>query len=975
MKRFHASLLLSTALSVVVGFGAAMPVAAAPLVVSAPSPGTTLEPSSDLSVDLLTVGDAAGESGTLIIAPGIVVTAVDGAIIANATGSTGAVTVTGQGAGFVVDDYLKVGNLGDGSLELSGGATGTVSGYVYIGEFDDVVTPTMSGSGSLTVSGIGTEFTVDAISMRNFGSSSSTLRVTDGAHLTTQLGFYAVGDSDIYINGAGTVVKVGARDDDEVTYDNADGWFSPDSDHVELSGGALLDADGSYIGGNGTATMLVTGAGTRWLNGLPLFIGGTGNGNPGNGTVVVSDGAYVRSATSAVGVDSGATGKLTISGPGTIYEVVPNASAGSPGNFRVGFNGTGTVTVSNGALLKAANQINIATNADSVGVLNIGAAEGEDAAAAGALDGGAMGVVFGDGDATLVFNHTDTDYVFDQVMTGSGATIKHLAGTTRFTADSSTLSGDAFVTGGALYANENLSGVNFEVAGSGLLGGTGTVGGIMVKSGGTLSPGDGVGTLSVGRSVTLETGSTLAMEVGPGGADKLFLMGSFETATIGDGASLDLALTPGIAPNATFTLIDATSGSSVVKEGDGFVVNDHASLVDSIITYGSDTVTLAFEAVESDWAGFVGTENQKATAAAVQALGLGSDLFDSAMFLSEASIGEGFALLSGEIHASTETTLLNSSRWLRGAALGRLDDLTAPAEASTVLGYAEAPETPAFPEFAPDAALSTGWISGFGAIAQTEGNGNAAETTTRSGGVIGGVDTEIDGWRVGLAGGYGHDAVEATDRLSSADVDTLYFGAYAGKDLGGWSVKTGAGLGFSDVASERQALLPTAQTLSAEYGAWTGQVFGELGYTLHAGGTAIEPFGQLALVALNREAYAETGGVAALSADAHSSAYGFVALGVRTANLLQDNGGRTSLKGEIAWQHAFGDLDGSLSQNFAGGESFTVAGAPLAADALTVQLALEQSVGAATTVGLVYDGALGDGQSRHSVSGRVEAKF
>jgi len=972
MKRFHASLLASTALCIVVSFSAALPAAAAPLVVSATAPGATLTPSSDLTVDLLTVGNAAGESGTLTIGTGIVVTAGTGAIIGNQTGSTGTVTVTGAGAGLVVDEYLKVGNLGTGSLTMSDGATGSVAGFVYVGDFDNGDAPTISGSGSLSLSGAGTALTVEGLSMRNFGNNSSTLSVTNGAHLTTTLGFYAVRDSDIYINGAGTVVKVGARDDDEVTYDNADGWFSADSGHIELSGGAVLDADGSYIGGGHTATMLVTGAGTRWINGLPLFIGGTGNGDPGNGTVVVADGAYVRAATSAVGTDAGSTGKLTITGPGTIYEVVPNASAGSPGNFRAGSSGDGTVTVSNGALLKARNQISIASFAGSKGVLNIGAAEGDAAAAAGNLDGGTLGIVFGAGDATLVFNHTDTNYVLDQTLSGTGASIKHLAGVTRLTADSAGLAGDAVVSGGELYANGDLSGLAVKVSANGVLGGDGSVGAVTVENGGTLSPGDvaGIGSLLVHGDLTLQSGSRLKMQLGGNGFDQVGV-GALADATIADGAILDLSLAAGLDLTDSYSILAVGQGI-VNKQGDGFAVNDHASLIDTLVTYNSSKVDLSFAVVTDDWSGFVGTDNQKATAAAVQALGSGNEVFDNAMFFSDEVIGESFDLLSGEIHASTEATLLTDSRWLRGAAFGRLDDLTPPAEGSAVLGYAQAPDAAPFPDFAPEAALSAGWISSFGAIAQTDGNGNAAETTTRSGGVIGGVDTQIDGWRVGLVGGYGHDAVEADDRLSSADVDTLYFGAYAGTDMGGWSVKTGAGLGLSQVASERQALL---DTLSADYGAWTGQVFGELGYTLDIGGTTIEPFGQLALVALNREAYTETGGVAALSSGADSGAYGLVTLGVRTANLLQDNGGRTSLKGEIGWQHAFGDLDSSVSQSFAGGETFTVAGAPIAADALALQLALEQAVSTATTIGLVYDGALSDGESRHSLSGRVEAKF
>jgi outer membrane autotransporter protein len=131
----------------------------------------------------------------------------------------------------------------------------------------------------------------------------------------------------------------------------------------------------------------------------------------------------------------------------------------------------------------------------------------------------------------------------------------------------------------------------------------------------------------------------------------------------------------------------------------------------------------------------------------------------------------------------------------------------------------------------------------------------------------------------------------------------------------------------------------------------------------------------LALFALSRDGYSETGGTAALSADADTSGLGLVTLGIRASNLLASSGDAPSLKGEIAWQHAVGDLDGSLSQSFAGGDAFTVAGAPIAADTLALQLALEQPVGTRMAVGIVYDGAFADRLTRHSLSGRLEAKF
>lgn len=67
---------------------------------------------------------------------------------------------------------------------------------------------------------------------------------------------------------------------------------------------------------------------------------------------------------------------------------------------------------------------------------------------------------------------------------------------------------------------------------------------------------------------------------------------------------------------------------------------------------------------------------------------------------------------------------------------------------------------------------------------------------------------------------------------------------------------------------------------------------------------------------------------------------------------------------------AFGDLN-SLSHSFAGAGLRDCG----CADTLALQLAFEQAVGTAAEVGLVYDGEIGDGLTRHSLTGRGDAKF
>lgn len=151
---------------------------------------------------------------------------------------------------------------------------------------------------------------------------------------------------------------------------------------------------------------------------------------------------------------------------------------------------------------------------------------GKAAAGAGFVDTAL--ITFNNGTGSLVFNHTDGNYVFGTSLTSPGTgthDITHLAGTTNYTGDGSAFSGATTVSGGRFLVNGVLGGT--IAVNGGVLGGAGAIGTTLIAAGGTIAPGNSIGTLTVNGDLTFAPGSRYEVEVGPGGAsDRIDVTGT-----------------------------------------------------------------------------------------------------------------------------------------------------------------------------------------------------------------------------------------------------------------------------------------------------------------------------------------------------------------------------------------------------------------------------------------------------------------
>lgn len=163
-------------------------------------------------------------------------------------------------------------------------------------------------------------------------------------------------------------------------------------------------------GTNGT--LEISGAGTANFQGI--FIGDFAV-DGGLGTINILNGGKLTTYGASIGASLVSTGVVLVDGAGSEFNINQN--------LNVGYEGSGTITVANGASLNVgggSGEVLLSSARISKGILNIGTG-----GAAGTIN--ASKIQFGPlqyiesgwfGDAQLNFNHNESNYVFNPVLAG-----------------------------------------------------------------------------------------------------------------------------------------------------------------------------------------------------------------------------------------------------------------------------------------------------------------------------------------------------------------------------------------------------------------------------------------------------------------------------------------------------------------------------------------------------------------------------
>ncbi|HEI9795901.1 TPA: S8 family serine peptidase, partial [Serratia marcescens] len=354
-------------------------------------------------------------------------------------------------------------------------------------------------------------------------------------------------------------------------------------------------------------------------------------------------------------------------------------------------------------------------------------------------------------------------------ISGHGGLTKQGIGTLVLTGNN-TYAGPTLVNQGRLAINGSVTS-DVSVQNGGIVGGSGTVGSLTARRGGTVAPGNSIGTLNVAGNVSFEPGSRYAVEVGPNGqSDRIQSSGS---ATIGGG---EVAVTLENSSNLLtqsevrsllgqqYNILTAQQGVS----GQFDAVAPNYLFLGTGLSYQPNGVTLSVGRNGTSFASVAQTANERAVAAAADALAAGNPVYES--ILNSGTAGEArqaFRQLSGQIHADIASALVNDSRYLREALNGRLRQAEGLASSSAI----KADEDGA-------------WAQLLGAWDHASGDANATGYQASTYGVLVGLDSAAAAdWRLGVATGYTRTSLHG-GYGSKADSDNYHLAAYGDKQFG-----------------------------------------------------------------------------------------------------------------------------------------------------------------------------------------------
>ena len=431
-------------------------------------------------------------------------------------------------------------------------------------------------------------------------------------------------------------------------------WFAPGSWDARVP----QSSDFTFINNGGTAQILSGAAATNLL--------GIGNNAGNTGTLTVQNtGSTLTANTITVGSND-------ITAAGTM-NILDGASVTSS-NLSIGTNAaTGTLNIAGGGVFNMSNDILLGNSAGSTAIFNIGTG-----GAAGVLNVNSL-ISSGGANGTVNFNHTDTNYYFTNDSTSTGTAVlltgsllvNHTGSGTTILNGVNTYTGATTINAGTLRVNGSNANSATTVNAGGTLGGTGTVDSVNV-SGGTLAPGNSIGTTTVTGNVDFTGGGNYNVEVDAAGNTDL--INASGTATLTGGIVNVQPASGTYALSTDYTILTASGGLG----GTTFdSVNSNLAFLTPTLSYDANNVFLTLIRNSTNFASVASTPNQTAVATVMDSNPTGvSDIVNNLLSLSSTDAQQAFESLSGIQHAGAQTAVQKQNSQFNRVLSSRFGGLT-----------------------------------------------------------------------------------------------------------------------------------------------------------------------------------------------------------------------------------------------------------------------------------------------------------
>jgi outer membrane autotransporter protein len=538
-------------------------------------------------------------------------------------------------------------------------------------------------------------------------------------------------------------------------------------------------------------------------------------------------------------------------------------------------------------------------------------------------------------------------------LTGAGDLTKSGASSVTLSNAGNDYTGDTIVDAGLLSLAGTLTG-SVTVHDGATLGGTASVGQLTIDADGILAPGNSIGTM---RAATLDmaSGSYYDVEIdAAGNSDETIVTGLAKL----DGTVRVTAAGGSYSPSSSYTILSAGS-----LEGAFDDVSIDLLFLDPKLAYSGGDVLLNLVRNDIGFSFAGDTPNQKAAAGGAESLGAGNPVYDAILWLTSDEAKKAFDVLSGEAYASSTSAFLQNSNLLADLTLTHIDQALSQSDEDEplVLAYAGDDALPALPG---SRRSSGAWAQAYGGFSSFSGSGTS-DLDAETGGLGFGFDGMAGNWLVGVMAQAGatHQTVDAL--ASTMDSTDYGFGIYGGRSFGPVRLSFGSLYMRHDIDTSRDVDFPGyTDSVNASYSAGTAQAFARLSYGMRLGGLSVAPFASLAYADQKTDAFTESGGPAALTSEETDTDAIFSTLGFGFGERFAVAGSMLTLRGQLGWRHAFGN-DPEDNFAFDGSDGFGIVGTPIATDLLVAAAGVSMSLGAASALGLSYDGQIGADAASH----------